>query len=182
MARRPPSGVAAMAQPQAPTPSSEVARIVESARRPRGPAAQSKIQSYPGDCDYFERVNIIAPTRQEACRILAEVMREKAISTAKGPTHQLIEVKFGSYPFDVVKDGRPIRAGSPISWKPEEIRTGQIEGFRPNGGAAAIGWYEASAEPGWCKLDWGGADPARQQLANASHMLDVPWGAPGGPV
>src|SRR5947209_9342065 len=32
-----------------------------------GSAAQSKIQSYPGDCDYFERVHITAETRDEAC-------------------------------------------------------------------------------------------------------------------
>jgi hypothetical protein len=155
---------------------------VETALALSGSAAQSKIQSYPGDCDYFERVNIIAPTKEEACRTLAEVMREKAISSAKGPTHQLIEVKFGSYPFDVVKDGRPIRAGSPISWKPDEIRSGKIEAFRPDGETVALGWYEASADPGWCKLDWVVADPVRKQLANASNMLDVTWEAPDGSI
>jgi len=155
---------------------------VETALALSGSAAQSKIQSYPGDCDYFERVNIIAPTRQEACRMLAEAMREKAISTAKGPTHQLIEVKFGSYPFDVVKDGRPIRAGSPISWKPDEIRAGKIEAFRPTGESVAVDWYAASAEPGWCKLDWVVADPVRKQLANASNMLDVTWEASDGSI
>ena len=36
---------------------------VETALALSGSAAQSKIQTYPGDCDYFERVNIIAPTR-----------------------------------------------------------------------------------------------------------------------
>jgi hypothetical protein len=114
--------------------------------------------------------------------MLAEAMREKAISTAKGPTHQLIEVKFGSYPFDVVKDGRPIRAGSPISWKPDEIRAGKIEAFRPTGESVAVDWYEASAEPGWCKLDWVVADPVRKQLANASNMLDVTWEASDGSI
>src|SRR4030042_85376 len=72
--------------------------VVETALALSGSAAQSKIQSYPGDCDYFERVNIKAATRDEACRILAGLMRDKAISTAKGPTYQLIEVKFGQYP------------------------------------------------------------------------------------
>jgi hypothetical protein len=28
-------------------------------------------------------VNIIAPTKEEACQILAEIMREKALSTAQ---------------------------------------------------------------------------------------------------
>jgi hypothetical protein len=45
---------------------------VETALALSGSAAQSKIQSYPGDCDYFERVNIKAPTRAEACQILAK--------------------------------------------------------------------------------------------------------------
>ncbi len=36
---------------------------VETALALSGSAAQSKIQTYPGDADYFERVNIIAPDR-----------------------------------------------------------------------------------------------------------------------
>jgi hypothetical protein len=41
--------------------------VVETALSLSGSAAQSKIQSFPGDCDYFERVNIISPTREGAC-------------------------------------------------------------------------------------------------------------------
>ena len=37
---------------------------VETALALSGSAAQSKIQTYPGDCDYFERVNILAPSRR----------------------------------------------------------------------------------------------------------------------
>jgi hypothetical protein len=70
---------------------------VETALALSGSAAQSKIQTYPGDCDYFERVNIIAPTRTEACEILAKTMREKSLNSLSGPNYQLIEVKFGSY-------------------------------------------------------------------------------------
>lgn len=92
--------------------------VVETALALSGSAAQSKIQTYPGDADFFERVNIKAETREEACRILAEIMREKALNTIKGPTYQLIEVKFGSYPYDLVKSGRLIKAGAPVSWTP----------------------------------------------------------------
>ena len=42
---------------------------VETALALSGSAAQSKIQKYPGDADYFERVNIIAPTKKDACHI-----------------------------------------------------------------------------------------------------------------
>src|SRR5512139_2073460 len=98
---------------------------VETALALSGSAAQSKIQTYPGDCDFFERVNIKAATREQACRILAEIMREKALSTQKGPTYQLLEVKFGSYPFEAIRGERTIRVGTPISWVPEEIQNGK---------------------------------------------------------
>ena len=156
--------------------------VVETALALSGSAAQSKIQSYPGDCDYFERVNIRAPTREEACSILARLMRDKALAAAKGPTHQLIEVKFGSFPEDMVHHGEPVKAGAPIAWRLEEIRLGRIEGFHPDGTPAVVPWETAALDPGWCKLDWVVADPARGQLANASNMLDVTWEAPDGSI
>lgn len=153
---------------------------VETALALSGSAAQSKIQTYPGDADYFERVNILAATREEACGILARIMRDKALSAVEGPTFQLIEVKLGSYPFDFVKGGETMAAGSPISWSPAEIDAGQIEGFTPDGEPAVIRWEDAALDPGWCKLDWVVADPSRHQLSNASNMLDVTWEAPDG--
>lgn len=160
----------------------DVPDMVETALALSGSAAQSKIQSFPGDCDYFERVNIKAATHAEACQILANLMREKALSTERGPTYQLIEVKFGSYPYDVVVDGHPIKAGSPVSWTPEKIRDGQIGAFLPDGKPTAVRWEDVQTQPGWCKLDWVVADPVRQQLANASNMLDVTWEAPDGTI
>ena len=156
--------------------------VVETALALSGSSAQSKIQTYPGDCDYFERVNIIAETREEACQILAKIMREKALNTVKGPTYQLIEVKLGSYPYDIVKGDDLMKAGSPISWSPPEIQEGKIEAFRPDGTQATIRWEQAAADPGWCKMDWVIADPARGKLANASNMLDVTWEAPDGSI
>jgi hypothetical protein len=156
--------------------------VVETALALSGSSAQSKIQTYPGDCDYFERVNIIADTRQEACQILARIMREKALSTQKGPTFQLIEVKFGSYPHNMVIGDHLIKKDSPISWNPPDIQAGKIEGFRQDGTRATILWEEAANDSGWCKLDWVIADPARGKLANASNMLDVTWEAPDGDI
>ncbi len=160
----------------------DIPGVVETALALSGSAAQSKIQTYPGDADYFERVNIIAETREEACRILADLMREKARSTAKGDTYQLIEVKFGSYPFDIVKGGRTMTGGSPIAWGPAEIEAGEIEGFTADGERAVVRWQEVAANPGWCKLDWVIADPDRRRVANASNMLDVTWEAPDGTI
>jgi hypothetical protein len=168
----------------------EVGRLVEFQDEPgvetalalSGSAAQSKVQSYPGDCDYFERVNIHAATRAEACTALARLMRDKALATRRVPGAQLIEVKFGSYPLDVIVDGRRCKAGAPIAWSPDQIERGKIEGVRMNSARAVIRWEDAAAEPGWCKLDWVVLDPVRRRLANASNMLDVTWEAPDGNI
>ena len=156
--------------------------VVETALALSGSAAQSKIQSYPGDCDYFERINIIAPSREEACQILSKIMREKALNTLQGPTYQLIEVKFGSYPEDMVIGDRRVKANTPIAWKPDQIRAGKIEGFRLDGTPVSVAWEAAGTAPGWCKLDWVVADSVRKQLANASNMLDVTWERPDGDI
>ena len=156
--------------------------VVETALALSGSSAQSKIQTYPGDCDYFERVNIIADTRQQSCQILSKVVREKALSVVKGPTYQLLEVKFGSYPFDVLRGERLIKAGTPVSWMPDEIQNGQIEAKKPDGTPVVVNWEDVEGNPGWCKLDWVIADPVRGQLSNASNMLDVTWEAPDGSI
>ena len=155
---------------------------VETALALSGSAAQSKIQTHPGDCDYFERVNIKAPTKEDACTILSRIMRDKAMSTLKGPSYQLIEVKFGSYPVEVVCGTRTMKAGTPIAWRSDDIRAGKIEGFSPDGTPVTVMWDDVAAQPGWCKLDWVIADRERGQLANASNMLDVTWEAPDGKI
>ena len=168
-----------------------IGRVVEFADQPgrvetalalSGSAAQSKVQKYPGDADYFERVNIIAPTREEACRILAEIMREKVKDTARGPFYEMIEVKFGSYPQDAQRQGKSVKAGSPISWKPGEVLAGKIEIETLEGQPAVVTWEQASRDPGWCKLDWVVVDAVREVLVNASNMLDVTWQAPDGSI
>lgn len=161
---------------------SDVPGLVETALALSGSAAQSRIQSYPGDADFFERVNIKAPTREEACRVLAKIMREKALSTARGNTYQLIEVKFGSYPQDVEHKGRLHKAGTPIAWTPAEIEAGRLAETFLQGEPVEITWDEVALDPGWCKLDWVIADPIDQTLVNASNMLDVTWEAPDGKI
>ena len=156
--------------------------VVETALALSGSAAQSRIQTYPGDADFFERVNIKSPTREGACQILGRIMREKALSTEKGPTYQLIEVKFGSYPQTMETVAGVQKAGAPISWGPGDIKAGKIEGQLADGSPVQITWEEASLDPGWCKLDWVVADPLDHQLVNASNMLDVTWEAPDGTI
>jgi hypothetical protein len=155
---------------------------VETALALSGSAAQSKIQSYPGDADYFERVNIIAPTRSEACRVLGDLIRKKALDTERGPSYQLIEVKYGEYPVDVIRDGREQKAGTPVSWTAAEVKAGGFDVQTPDGEETRIRWEDLYDQPGWCKLDWVIADSVRNQLANASNMLDATWEAPDGSI
>lgn len=155
---------------------------VETALALSGSAAQSKIQTYPGDADYFERINILAPTKTEACQILGDLIREKALTTAKGPTYQLIQVRMGSYPQETVREGQNFKAGSSIEWGLDEIRAGKIDAETGDHQELVISWEEAAQNPGWCKLDWVVADQVRSQLVNASNMLDVTWEAPDGSI
>jgi hypothetical protein len=155
--------------------------VVRTALALSGSAAQSKVHTFPGDCDFFERIHITAPTRAEACSILAEEMRAKALASRVGPTHRLWEVKFGSYPYACERGGRAMAAGAPISWTGDEIAAGHISAFR-DGTPVELTWKDATADPGWCKLDWIVADPVRRTMANASNMLDVTWEAPDGSI
>ena len=155
---------------------------VETALALSGSAAQSKIQTYPGDADYFERINIIADTRETACKTLADLMRQKAIETAKGPNYLLMEVRFGNYPMDVIREGKSKSKGSPVSWSPGEIKNGEFDVMLPDGQTVSIKWEDVLSDPGWCKLDWVVSDEVRGELVNASNMLDVTWEAPDGSI
>ncbi len=156
---------------------------VETALALSGSAAQSKIQTYPGDADFFERVNISAPSREEAGRVLGSLLRQKALATRKGATHQLMEVKFGEFPCDTLRGGKRLRAGTPVSWSAEEVEAGQLTLVRAADNTPyTFTWEEACQNSGWVKLDWIVADPAHHRLVNASNMLDVTWEAPDGSI
>ena len=156
--------------------------LVETALALSGSAAQSKIQSYPGDADYFERVNIIAPTHDEACQLLAGVMRDKALEAWKGADYQLIEVKFGNYPASGLRPGGQCRQVRPLPGNPKRsrpvssfLRLLRVSRWKSPGMASGD-------TPAWCKLDWVVVDPVRKRLVNASNMLDVTWEAPDGSI
>ncbi len=155
---------------------------VETALALSGSAAQSSIQTHPGDVDFFQRVNLRTPSLEEAKNLLAHLLRTKALETLHGPTYQLIEVKFGSYPFDMVHQEQLHKAGGPISWSPQEIQQGHIEGYRPDGTPVQVTWEQAAHDPGWCKLDWVVVDPLEGRLVNVSNMLDVTWESPEGEI
>ena len=147
-----------------------------------GSSAQSRINAYAADADFFERIHITAPTRVEACRILGEIIHDKAISTLSGPTHRLWEVKLGTWDVDVLKAGQQIKAGTPISWTPGEVVATEMVVGTADGSVRTVMWADAAQSPGWCKVDWVVADPSRGQLANASNVLDPTWEDPEGRI
>ncbi len=156
--------------------------VAESALALSGSAAQSKIQSFPGDCDYFQRLNIKAATREDACRIMADLMRDAARRTATGDPFQFLEGKLGNYPVDCVHGGQPRKKGTPITWTPAEIEAERLTLQLPDGTSRDLRWQEAALDPGWCKLDWVVTDPERKALSNASNVIDVTWEAPDGEI
>jgi hypothetical protein len=142
------------------------AGVAESALALSGSAAQSKIQSFPGDADFFQRLNLKTATKDEASDLLARLMREKALAFARGDTYQFLEAKLGTAP-----------SGSPLTWKLPDIEAGVLAV-----GDTTVRWEEAARDPGWCKLDWVVTDPERGVLANASNVIDVTWEGPDGEI
>lgn len=155
--------------------------VAESALALSGSAAQSKIQTFPGDCDFFQRLNIIAATREEACAILAGLMRDHIVAFERGDTYQFLEAKLGSWPFDCAQGGGERHKGAPISWKIDDIKAGEIHA-ETGDGPRVLRWDEVALDPGWCKVDWVVTDEGRKQLSNASNVIDVTWEAPSGDI
>lgn len=147
-----------------------------------GSAAQARVQRFPADADFFERIHIAADTREEACRVLGALMRDKALETMRGEGHRLHEVKLGSWPEDGVDDRGPVRRGTPVSWSPAQLEAGGIAYRAADGAERVLWWDDAALDPGWCKLDWVIEDPVDHGLVNASNMLDVTWEAPDGTI
>ena len=147
-----------------------------------GSAAQARVQRFPADADFFERIHLQAPTREAACRLLAEVMRDKAISTMSGVGHRLQEVRCGNWPVDATVDGEAVRRGDSVKWRPAQVEAGGIPYLTADGAEGVLWWDDAAQNPGWCKLDWVIEDAVDGRLRNVSNMLDVTWEAPDGAV
>lgn len=154
----------------------------ESALALSGSAAQSKIQTFPGDCDYFQRLNIPAPSRDEACATLARLVRDHVLSHTKGERYQFLEAKLGTYTTDGTVRGAAVTKGGPVTWKLEEIRAGVQTLETADGSRIELRWDEQALDPGWCKLDWVVSDPSRAGLSNASNVIDVTWESPEGDI
>jgi hypothetical protein len=147
-----------------------------------GSAAQARVQRFPADADFFERIHLQAPTREAACRLLAVVMRDKALATLSGPGHRLMQVRLGNWPVDAVLGAVTVRKGSSVEWTPAVVEAGGIAFHTVDGAEAVLWWDDAALDPGWCKLDWVIEDATDRSLSNVSNMLDVTWEAPDGTI
>ena len=156
--------------------------VVETALALSGSAAQSKIQTHPGDADFFERMNILAPTRQEANAILAEVIREKILTTLRSPRYRFTGARFGQFPISGKVGTREVAAGSSMQWTEQEVIAGRKEYVDANDQPIVVTWDDAAADSGWVKLDWVVAHPSSGGLAYATNVVDVTWEAPDGSI
>jgi hypothetical protein len=155
---------------------------VETAISLSGSAAQSRVQLFPGDADFFERVNIKAPTQKAACRLLSDVVRTKALTALKGEDYELVEVRWGTFQQDVVRDGEAIKLGMSVTWNAQEVQDGRFDVFTTEGESMTIYWDYGCQDPGWCKMDWVVAEPEKGRVVHVSNMLDVTWESPDGQI
>ena len=153
---------------------------VESAIAIAGSAAQGKAQVFPGDYDFFERVNIKAETLDAARATLREVVRETALRAEREPDIVLVEVNFGVYPFPVVERGTPREAGDPITWLPADVANGSIAVSGADGQPLVIAWDDVAGGRGWTYMGWIVVEPDGGRIALASNMMEVTWESPAG--
>jgi hypothetical protein len=154
----------------------------ESAIAIAGSSAQGRVQLFPGDTDFFERLNLKAASERDARAALREIMRETALRALAEPDIVLVEVNFGVYPTAVVERGVARGQGDSINWTPADVVKGAIEVTDAAGRPLVVRWDEAEAGLGWTYLGWIVADREAGRMVQASNMLDVTWEAPDGQI
>lgn len=155
---------------------------VESAIAIAGSSAQGKVQLFPGDMDFFERVNIKAATEIEAREILRTIMRDTALRAFAEPDIVLLEVNFGVFPMAVIAQGKRRDAGHVITWTPNDVLQGFVAVETAGGQPLKIGWDQALSGLGYSYFGFIVADRDAGRIALASNMLDPTWEAADGKI
>jgi len=155
---------------------------VESALAISGSSAQGRVQLFPGDKDFFERVHIRAATRDDAARILRELMRATALRALADPDVVLVEANLGVYPVSVRERGVAKEAGDSITWTPADVEGGVIVVETETGDPLEISWDDLDVAGGWVYLGWIVADREAGRIALASNMIDATWEDPNGEI
>jgi hypothetical protein len=155
---------------------------IESALSIAGSAAQGKVQLFPGDADFFERVHIHAASASEAQAILRDTMRKTALRAMAQPDIVLLETHLGSYPEPVIERGKKKKPGASIQWLPADVVKGAITVELPGGASRTFQWDEVDVGNGWIYLYWIVAERAEKRIAIASNVVDVTWEDPSGTI
>ncbi len=155
---------------------------VRSAIALAGSAAQSRFQLFPGDCDFFERVHIDAPTREEAVETLAITMIHTVAHVFPHPELQFVEMLLGLHPADSTRGDEAFRAGSPVRWKLADLDARVLAVQRADGEPMVIQLVANAKEPGFVKLDWVFADQEQERIVAVSKVIDATWGTPDGTI
>lgn len=135
-----------------------------------GSAAQGRIQPFPADADFFERIHILASDRATAVARFARAVRANIERTVRESVLRFEEVYFGHH------------GGLTLLWSPREFAAGSIERRLPTGECATLSWEEAAADPGFVKIDWTLIDPALGGPGKVSKAIDGTWQAPDGSI
>ena len=147
-----------------------------------GSAAESRFQPFPGDCDFFERVNIAAGTREEALEILASLMIQTIGNVFTHPDLQFTEMKLGLHAFDSRRGEQSLRLGEPVSWGLADIDARSFPVEDADGKARLIEMSEVATRPGFVKLDWVMADRERERIVAVTKVIDATWEARDGTI
>ncbi|GMU78904.1 MAG: hypothetical protein AMXMBFR46_16970 [Acidimicrobiia bacterium] len=148
---------------------------IESAISISGSSAQGRIQLFPGDTDFFERVHIRAPDEASAHRILREAMHRTATRAFVEPDIVLVETNLGVYPEAVDERGRKKAAGDSIEWTPADVVARQITVTAADGTPRTYHWDEVELTGGWLYFGWVAADRTAGRIVFTSNMIDATW-------
>jgi len=140
-----------------------------------GSSAQGRIQLFPGDTDFFERVHIRASDEATAHALLRDAMHRTAIRAFAEPDIVLVETNLGVYPEAVDERGRKKDAGDSIEWAPSDVVAKQITVTAADGTPRTYHWDTVDLAGAWFYFGWVAADRAEGRIVFTSNMIDVTW-------
>jgi len=146
-----------------------------------GSAAQGRIQPFPADLDFFERVHITESTREEACAALAEAVRTNVARVQAHRDFTLRDVHFGAVPPELRQTGTTGSRGA-LVWRLADVLAGELALTRADGTPRRVDWGTAAADPGFVKLEWLVRVPGSrsQETIAVSKVIDPTWRTPTG--
>ena len=156
---------------------------IESAISISGSSAQGRIQLFPGDTDFFERVHIHAPDEATAHATLREAIHRTALRAFAEPDIVLVECNLGAYDEAVDERGRKKQPGDAIEWAPADVVAKEITVTAlADGTPRTYHWDEVPLAGGWFYFGWVAADRASGRIVFTSNMIDATWEDPDGVI